>query len=262
MLFVSPCIFLAGSSFSPDGIGSGTTSTWPFVGSLGIGQPQPNYSASSGSVPILTAFLVANTPQIVASYIYLMLNNMFTSMLAMAEWTSYANGPGKGLRVSSLEKLGFQRGTYFLSVPFRWAIPCVVVFTTLHWLFSQMLFLARIEVYDMDGQISTSRSLTTEYFSPLAMLLAVSLTSAILLAFIGIGIFKRYPSGAPLAGCCSASISAACQPGRAQNAFDDDLPLQKLRWGVVYEPVMKGDVGHATFSSGIVQKLVKNRLYA
>jgi hypothetical protein len=124
-----------------------------------------------------------------------------------------------------------------------------------------MLFLARIEVYDMNGIPKTT--MTNIFFSPLAMLLAVSLASSGILFFIVIGVFKRYPSDAPLAGCCSASISVACQPGRQdQKAFHTNLGLRKLRWGVAEESVMEGGAGHATFSDGKVKKLVRGMYYA
>lgn len=47
----------------------------------------------------------------------------------------------------------------------------------------------------------------------------------------------------PLAGCCSASIAAACQPSRlgcdasgSIKCFPSDLVEKKLKWGVVERP--------------------------
>lgn len=181
-------------------------------------------------------------------------------MLAMKEWTSFAQGSAKALRVTKPVDGSQQRSTYFLSVPLHWAIPSIAIFTTLHWLISQMFFLVQVEVYDVNGNLDVSNSITTQYFSPLAMLLVVSISAAGLLFLMGTAIFRHYPRGSTLAGCCSASLSAACQPGKS--GFDDDLPLQKLNWGVVDVPAGERDVGHATFSDVAVGSLIKQRLYA
>ena len=260
-LCASVSVFLAGAFYGPDGSGEGTTESWGSVLSLGIGKPQIHYSLDDTSSPILTTFLLANIPQIILSYLYLALNNIMTTMLAMAEWTSYASDDAKGLRVSKPAKDSEQRSTYLLSLPFPWAFPSIVLFMLVHWLFSQMLFLASIEVYDVNGNPRPERSLTTQYFSPLAMLIAVPLVSVVLLLVIGLAVFKKYPAGATLAGCCSASISAACQPGMRQE-HDQALSLTKLRWGVIDVPRSSGGVGHATFSDGAVGRLLKGAAYA
>ena len=256
-------IVLAGWSYAPTGARSFGEHLWPLVPSFGIGQPQPDFNLLDASQPILSAILVANVPQILVSYFYLALNNIMTTMLAMAEWTSFARGAAaKGLRVSKPVPGSQQRSTYFLSAPYRWAVPSFVAFAALHWLFSQMVFLAQIKVYDYDGNVDTVNSITTVYFSPLAMLLAVGIASAVLLIVVGVAAFKHYPSGAPLAGCCSASISAACQPGPGKDEFDAEIWLRQLRWGVVDEAATEHDVGHATFSDMSVGGLVHGRMYA
>ncbi|XHG01953.1 hypothetical protein AWENTII_005319 [Aspergillus wentii] len=60
---------------------------------LGIGQPRASFRATENGVSgLLTGFIEANVPQLIVSYIYLALNNMMTTMLAMAEWCVQCGG--------------------------------------------------------------------------------------------------------------------------------------------------------------------------
>ena len=269
MLPASTVIILAGAIYGPDGSGDGVTQTWPIIGTLGIGKPQTNFDLTIGSsVGLLTAVLTANSPQLIITYIYLFLNNLMTCMLTMAEWCTFASQPTQGLRVSSPHKNTEQRSTYFIQVPLRYGLPAMASITTLHWLVSQMVFMARIDVYDIHGNLTPTNmdldstgSITTVYFSPLAMIIAVPLASVLILLLIGFAIFARYPSHVPLAACCSASLGAACQPAEGES-FQQDLPLKRLNWGVVDCGRGEIGVGHATFSSLPVGQLMKGRLYA
>jgi hypothetical protein len=70
----------------------------------------------------LPSMLVANIPQLLMSYIYLGLNNILSTILAMNEWCGYSTESGKppkGLRVTSPAPDTEQRSTYFLSVPYK-----------------------------------------------------------------------------------------------------------------------------------------------
>ncbi|GIK01915.1 hypothetical protein Aspvir_005956 [Aspergillus viridinutans] len=199
---------------------------------------------------------------------------MMTTMLAMAEWCSYTVGPTsqpKALRVSSPVPDTEQKSTYTLSVPLKWGIPTAICITVLHWLISEMVFLARIDVYDVNSDGSgTPTSVTDIFYSPLAMIIAVSLGSAMVAILIVIGIFKKYPESMSLSGCCSASIAAACQPcrvhgnGIGNQEFPEDLVYKKIQWGVVESPEenMPLGIGHATFAAQDVSPLVEGKLYA
>jgi len=93
---------------------------------------------------ILGNTLIANAPQVVLSGIYFSYNSLLTCMLLGKEWASYAF-VRKGLRISS-EPRGSQRSTYFLSLPYRFAIPLMAASGLLHWMVSQSIFFAAIEV--------------------------------------------------------------------------------------------------------------------
>lgn len=135
-------------------------------------------------------------------------------MLAMVEWCGYTAGPksqAKGLRVSSPVPDTEQRSTYTLSVPLKWAIPVCICIAVLHWAVSETLFLARIDVYDVNSrQIDLEASVIDVFYSLLPKYITVAIGSALVITLVSIGIFARYPDTIPLAGCCSASIAAAC----------------------------------------------------
>lgn len=239
------------------------------------------------SIGVLTGFLLANLPQMLVSYIYLALNNLLTSMLAMDEWCSYATKSGrpvKGLRVSSPQPNTSQRSTYFLSLPYRWAVPATVILALLHWLVSQMFFFARVDVYGITTE-PPGKSLPVEklYIAYIAVLVVVCLGYFVLLVLMGNALWRRYPENMPLSGCCSASIAASCHPSRVydddddgQEDNDEDAPSpeveanadtiasRKLCWGVVEPPIpaINGNVGHATFSATETLPLVRDKLYA
>ncbi|KAI9930673.1 hypothetical protein ASPWEDRAFT_39575 [Aspergillus wentii DTO 134E9] len=263
---VTVLVIYAGTSF---GIGSRQTS-WSAIGNVGFARPDTRFELVwPGTSNVLVAFIRTNIPQVVVSYIYLTLNNMMSGILVMAEWCGYsiASGkPSKGLRVSAPVRDTNQRSNYFLSVPYKWSIPTTIIITTIHWLVSEMIFFTQVDVYLSDpGQILTNNHV---FYSPLAMLPAVVLASAVVIGLLALAIFRKYPGSMPLAGGCSASMAAACQPSRvfdngsAQSTFPQDLANEKLKWGVVHDPDGdSGGIGHATFSADEVTRLVKGGLY-
>ncbi|KAJ8107251.1 hypothetical protein OPT61_g8998 [Boeremia exigua] len=176
--------------------------------------------------------IVANLPQVVLSYLYLAFNALSTTMLMAQEWSTYAHAQ-KPLRVTTPK--GKQRDTYWLNMPFRYGIPLQILALSFHWLTSQSIFLVRIVVTDFKTRQQT-RIISTNGFSPVAIILATSL--GILIATIGLaaGSFK-FPSAIPVAACCSAVISAACHP-LAEDVDASTLPVQ---WGAVSHGIRGGD---------------------
>ncbi|KAJ5162239.1 hypothetical protein N7492_007631 [Penicillium capsulatum] len=184
----------------------------------------------------------------------------------------YTTGaPRKGLRVSSPLPNTAQRSTYFLSLPYKWAIPCTAAKTTLHWLVSQMHFFARVDIYKLDAQSSSEiQTVGRIYWSQLAGVNAICLGGTMLVGVSLTALLKHYPDRVPLSGCCSASIAAACHPSRIYDddtlevSFDPELSSQKLGWGVVEasDEVINGNIGHATFAATKTLPLVEEQLYA
>ncbi|KAH7385181.1 hypothetical protein DE146DRAFT_702199, partial [Phaeosphaeria sp. MPI-PUGE-AT-0046c] len=91
---------------------------------------------------------LANTPQVLMSFCYLVVNNICTCMASIEEWNGFAH-TRKALRVS--RPLGEQRETYFLQLPYRYAVPSMLVSIGLHWLLSQAFFLQRVDYVQGDG---------------------------------------------------------------------------------------------------------------
>ena len=187
----------------------------PALWNLGFGKIDPSTtlswstaSSTSSSTWLLSMVLLANLPQVILSFLYLMYNGIWTCMLAEYEWTRFAFFR-KGLRVS--KPRGEQRASFYLELPLRYGLPLVGVSSLLHWLVSQSLFFVRIMVYNADGTHSESGNITSCGYSPIAIFFTILAGCVMLLGMIVMG-FRKYPIGMPLAGSCSAVISAACHP--------------------------------------------------
>ena len=198
------------------------------------------------------SILLANSPQVLLSFLFLTYNGLFTCMLLGQEWSSYAH-VRKPLRVTS--PAGSQSSTYRLQLPYKYGIPLLVLSGTLHWLVSQSIFLARVDWYD-DGVLdpySSSYSASTVGYSCIAIITVIALGGIVVIIGILHG-FKRYKPGIPLAGSCSAAISAACHRPNE----DVDAAYKPLMWGAVES---SGPIGHCCFTSFEVTKPVKGQKY-
>jgi hypothetical protein len=231
---------------------------------LGFGAIDPRTLISSNELPrdMVGLAVIANAPQIILSMLYHAFNGLFTAMLMGYEWTSYAHKK-KGLRVSR-QPAGSQRSTYFLSLPYRFGIPLVLLSGSLHWLVSQSIFVVAFDLYNDIGETITDvmeikvMSRTIGY-SPSAMLAVVVLGVVMVAAVVGFG-FIPYERGIPLAGSCSLAISTACHPEQGVWVGDCVLSEQKVQWGL--DNTSLDGIGHCAFSSAEVSPLVKGRMYA
>ena len=227
------------STFKDSGFGAVNTdmmARWSFGGPSGI---------------LLTA-LIANIPQLLLSFLFLTYNGLYTCMLLADEWSGYAY-ERKPLRVT--QPRGSQRSTYRLQLPYKYIIPLCIISTILHWLVSRSLFLARVTLYTRDGQKDPSQSFSTIGYSCIPLLVVIILGSVTVLAGIFNG-FRRYKPGIPLAGSCSAAISAACHvPEEDVHAAE-----KPVLWGVV--SVKEDGVGHCSFTSLETEAPVEGESYA
>jgi hypothetical protein len=193
--------------------------------------------------------------------LYFASNSLVTAMTLAHEWSGYAFQQ-KGLRVST-RPVQSQRTSYFLSLPYRYAIPLIIMSTVLHWLISQSLFLVGIEAYNTDLDRNPESDIITCGFSPVAIVSTISVGVVTLSFLIGLSI-RRFKSGMPVAGSCSLAIAAACHPnpntsedGQAWEPQTDaqHLPLQ---WGSVQ---VDAEIGHCTFSCQEVSIPEDGRVY-
>ncbi|KAB8202251.1 hypothetical protein BDV34DRAFT_215660 [Aspergillus parasiticus] len=227
---------------------------------LGITNTETLISGNAWPPYLLTNTIIANTPQIIFSVLYFASNSVLTTMTLAAEWSNYALHR-KGLRVSSTPQ-GSQRTTYFLSLPYTYAIPLLVFSTVLHWLISQSLFLVNVETYDMQLERFQLFDFTTCGYSPVAIVCAIVVGGVMAFGLVGLG-FRRFGSGMPVAGSCSRAIAAACYPGVSSvDGAGDAVETMPLQWGVVYQGTGDGvEVGHCGFSSGEVDVPMDGVLY-
>ena len=201
---------------------------------------------------LYVCILIANSPQVLLSFLFLTYNGLFTCMLLGHEWSGYAH-VRKPLRVTS--PAGSQRSTYRLQLPYKYGIPLLVLSGTLHWLVSQSIFLARIDWYDNDVVPGPDLDFndTRLGYSCIAIITVIALGGVIVIIGILHG-FRRYKPGIPLAASCSAAISAACHRPNE----DVDAPYKPVMWGAIKS---KSPIGHCCFTSFEVTKPVKGQKY-
>lgn len=221
------------------------------LAALGFGHPNSQTmisgwaisSMSNKAAAIVFSVLVANSPQLVLSFLYFAINGLCTSMSLANEWSQLSvssalnsRAGAKTLRCSNPE--GQQRSTYFLQLPFRFAVPLISVAAILHWLISQSIFLAVVTVYDELGNLQENFAVATCGFSPLAMILVI-----VSGAFLGLGILGisrlNLNNGMRIVGSCSAAISAACHPEAIDTRQAED------GWDTVKGPVVWGEIAEA-----------------
>jgi hypothetical protein len=231
-----------------------------------------NWSLSyihNADAAIVAATLIANTSQVVLSFLYVTVNGLVTSMFVAQEWSSYALTT-KALHVSNPKRT--QRGTYFLQLPYRVTVPLITLSSLLHWLVSQSIFLAVVSTYNPDGVLASAVAVVTCGFSRVAMVFCVVAGAVLLAAVVGMG-YLMFESAMPVAGSCSIAIAAACHVEDEKRGTRELLP-----WGEVDVEAERGadgdgdgrdrkrdregEVGHCAFSSGLVRPPTVGRLYA
>ena len=212
----------------------------------------PGKDQISPQTPLAVAVLLANTPQLLCSYVFLGFNYLLTCMFAGYEWVSFSQ-KRQLLRVT--EPSGKQRSTLYFQLPLAVGVPLLVISSLLSWLASQILFVVRVHVIgtSMAPQPADGYWFASCGYSPGAIVITVIVGSVMASVVLLVGL-RKYPNTMPLAGTNSAAIAAACYslPGDQQSVTE---PLQ---WGVVSET---DGIGHCSFSAGNVKPLVPGRIY-
>ena len=113
----------------------------------------------------------------------------------------------------------------------------------LHWIISQSLFLAQVNLYDNLGVASESRSIHTIGRSSLALMMLLIVGGLLIVGLVAFG-FKFYKPGIPLVRSDSRAISAACH---TEDSGDRNQSLEKLQYGVIADE--KDGKYHVGFSS-------------
>lgn len=235
VLALASCIFLLGFGINNlPGTGR-LSSAWKLgLGSVSGRTVITTGLPTTGAGGLVANVLLSNVPQLISSMLYFTYNGLFTCMLSASEWNSFSN-ERKGLRVSR-NPMGAQRSTYFLQIPYRYGGPLLILSMVLHWLISQSLFFINIKMLNANGEAETEDSIS-EYsskidrlmtcgYSPFAIFFT-TLLGICLVAFVLLISRRRIRGGIPMAGSCSAAMSAACHGSRS------DSEKSPLQWGAV-----------------------------
>lgn len=226
-------------------MGFGTVTTFSLMWTGGDYGPGPHIVKS-----LLGAVILVNIPQLILSLNYFVPNGCLTCMLATDEWSRFSIEQ-KGLRVTT--PTGEQRSTYFLQIPYRFAIPLISFSALLHWLVSQSFFLAKIIALE-DGEENLNNSTTVFRFSAMAIMFTLITGLVLFFGVLCLGL-RLYDGSIPLGPSCSAVISAACHPTPGEG----NIASRKIQWGVV--KVDEFGIGHCAFTSEEAGDLVPGRLY-
>jgi hypothetical protein len=202
--------------------------------------------------------LLANIPQLVLSTGYLLLNNLLTDMLGGWEWSKIGKNKTK-LRTTIPR--GQQRSTYFLQLPFTYAFPLMTIMIAIHYLVSSSLFVVEFVDYSFNSSGDLAMDSDADgglYYSPLAIICTLAVSLLTLGLPIALSFRKLYP-GIPMAGSCSALISAACHPPLEEG----DAGLLPVQWGVVKSMINpETGIGHCSISSAGVSAPAEGELYS
>jgi hypothetical protein len=223
---------------------------------LSIGAVHPYTLISGWHLPsiagstVVASVLIANIPQPILSFLYLLFNGVFTSMLLADEWSRFAH-ERKPLRVS--EPKEGQRSTYFLQLPYRFAIPLMILSGVLHWSVSQSIFLSQVASFDKFGHLVNPAAISTCGYLPVAIVLTMIIGLCLTIFAFMLG-YRKFQPGMPLVGSCSAAIAAACHGGEINTRAP-------LKWGEVNADQRK-EVGHCAFSDQYVEMPREGAWYA
>lgn len=234
-----------------------------------------NARAASGSVrkySELQSVVTVNSAQLIVTLCYYFYNSLLTRMLLSAEYSSYGVDR-KPLRVTWPVEGSKQRSTYWLSIPYQYGFPAMALFTILHWLVSQGIYFLLVIPYAADGNPMYAEKKSTPTYSYMPLICAGSLLGLLGIMIVGVS-FRRLKSAIPLAGTCSAAISAACHP--PENVCTNTVAHGELMWGETDLPwaLSSGDdddddddesddaKGHCSFTPSEARQPSLDKLYA
>jgi hypothetical protein len=232
---------------------------WVF--SQGVGRAQSHslvggFLAASGATSRAWRFghiAFANSFQVLVSFLYLFYNNILTRQVVADEFLRFLDGDNgkKALRVSS-PKNSVQRSSYFLSLPWKFAVPQMIAFMLLHWLVSQSIFIVLTSAWNIAPEKARvpGTDATRLGFSCAGILLVLILATTLVLALVINGVqiyYCKVPGFFPRMATNSAAIDAVCRPARE----DTEAHLFPISLGVVVDgPDYSGKCkGRITFSS-------------
>lgn len=182
----------------------------------GFGTNSSNPLTNSGS-SLLEAVLIANSPQLALSTVYVVYNNIFTRLVVGKGWATKSTQYSY-LRVTDAK--GLQRSTYRLQLPYRYSIPLIIASAFLHWLMSNTIYVFISQGDYFQDLSSSGNSTDSDSNLPPGSTVSVGY-SIVTLAILVFGLLAGFMlpsicSQKPLigfansVGCNSFAISASC----------------------------------------------------
>lgn len=185
---------------------------------LGMGE-----GAVQASVLRITA--IANLPQFILAVMWILYMDIYTSMAFARDWSRFEYQP-QTLMVT--EPRGRQRSLWLMGLPWFQATFLTLMQALMHYLLSQSIFPVRIQAFDENGVVDPEHLVSNIGYSPIAMLVTMIICGFLFVLLLWVGKWHM-PSTMPIAGTCSAAISAACHP--TMRSFG--MECGYLRWGEV-----------------------------
>jgi len=249
------CLFclLAGLGSAADRNLEGT----PFANDLGFERTlRPAYPNNTLTTNIAgwgkaNTLVLVNTPQVLISLMSVLYNGRLTSMILVGKWNSFSQRR-HSLRVTV--PLGEQKSQYYLTIPYRYAIPLLLLMGIFHWLVSESFFLVSLGAF-RGTEIQPQDSVFGIGYSALSIALA-ALICFVLIALLAFKSLQRFKVAMPVAGSCSVVISAACHKVERE----ENPHMKKVMWGVVKDDAA-GVSGHCAFTLKLVKPPVPGKLY-
>lgn len=245
------CSFIGGAVCITLVYSAGVGLDWGFSSAA-----KPDAVELGRGLPESILICLANLPQLVLSFNYILCNRLMTSMAGAREWSTFAHHK-KGLRTS--QPRGSQRSTYWLQLPLRFSLPMMAASSLLHYVASQSIHFGSTKFYDYpgkDGKRTFWEDASGLGYSQTAIHVLLIL---LILAFAAIVTWgqRHNQLGMPPCGFNSAAISAACHPP----AEEEEPHLKPVQWGVVASDGDEDEIGHCSFSSGEVTMPIEGRMY-
>ena len=219
---------------------------------LGMG----NKGEKRGNILSITA--AANVPQFILAVMWMLYMDIYSSMAYARDWSRFEYQP-QTLMVT--DPGGQQRTVWIMGLPWFQGTFLTLMQTLMHYLLSQSIFPVRIQAYDAHGAVDPEHLVSNIGYSPIAMFVTMIICSLLFVLLLWVGKWPM-PSSMPIAGTCSASISAACHP----TTRSDGMVYGYLRWGEVqtYQGLQRhcSMTTAADFDTGRAWQAEVNVLYA
>ncbi len=169
--------------------------------------------------------LVINSPQLIASFLYIFCHNILRRQVVSDEWVTLLKSNGQS-SIPASPAVSLQGDGHFLSLPLKYGLPLHLSSKLLCWLISQSIFHVQLSYFSPgpDGVRLSEYDMSVQGYSMLASISALGLGTLMMLALVGNSLLRSYndiPPGFQLMGMSSAAI--ALMTWRSWSATDAHL---------------------------------------